>query len=108
MAPQFWLILAILAEVIGTTALKASNGFSRLGPALVVVLGYGTSFYALSLALRSLPLGPAYAIWSGVGLVLITLVGWWFWDQRLSVQGLIGMALIAAGVLILNLGGRGH
>ena len=97
------LALAILAEVIGTSALKASAGFSRLWPSLVVVAGYGTAFYFLSLALRQIPVGIAYAVWSGVGTVLITLIGVLAFRQKIDAAGMLGIALIVAGVLVLNL-----
>ena len=102
---QAWLplALAILAEVIGTSALKASAGFSRLWPSLVVVAGYGTAFYFLSLALRQIPVGIAYAVWSGVGTVLITLIGVLAFRQKIDAAGVLGIALIVAGVLVLNL-----
>ena len=102
---QAWLplALAILAEVIGTSALKASAGFSRLWPSLVVVAGYGTAFYFLSLALRQIPVGIAYAVWSGVGTVLITLIGVLAFRQKIDAAGVLGIALIIAGVLVLNL-----
>lgn len=105
-----WLLLAgaIVAEVLGTTALKASEGFTRLGPSAIVVLGYALAFYLLSLTLRSIPVGVAYAIWSGLGTVLIALAGWWLFGQRLDSPALIGMALIVAGVLVMNLGGGAH
>lgn len=105
-----WLLLAgaIVAEVVGTTALKASEGFTRLGPSAIVVLGYVLAFYLLSLTLRSIPVGVAYAIWSGLGTVLIALAGWWLFGQRLDSPALIGMALIVAGVLVMNLGGDAH
>lgn len=105
-----WLLLAgaIVAEVVGTTALKASEGFTRLGPSAIVVLGYVLAFYLLSLTLRSIPVGVAYAIWSGLGTVLIALAGWWLFGQRLDSPALIGMALIVAGVLVMNLGGGAH
>jgi small multidrug resistance pump len=102
------LLVAIVAEVVATNALKACEGFTRPLPSLVVVLGYGVAFYGLSLSLRNLPLGPVYAIWSGLGLLLITLVGWLVWGQRLNGQSLLGMGLILAGVVVLNLGGRSH
>lgn len=101
------LLVAIVAEVVATTALKASQGFTRPLPALLVVVGYAIAFYCLSLAVIDLPLGLVYAIWSGVGLVLITLAGWWIWGQRLDPPALLGMALITAGVAVLNLGARG-
>ena len=100
-----WLTLgaAIVAEVIATSALKASAGFSRAGPTLVVVAGYGLAFWLLSLTLRSIPMGIAYATWSGLGIVLIALAGWWLYGQRLDAWALLGMGLIVAGVLIMNL-----
>ncbi|MFP8836082.1 DMT family transporter [Hydrogenophaga sp. XSHU_21] len=106
-----WLLLAIAicAEVVGTTALKASEGFSRLWPALLVAAGYGTAFYCLSLVVKTIPLGIAYAVWSGLGIVLITLLAWAFYGQRIDLAGYIGMGLIVAGVLVLNVfSGAGH
>ena len=97
------LALAIVTEVIATSALKASDGFSRLWPTVIVVLGYGTSFYCLSIVLRTIPVGIVYAIWSGVGIALITLVGWYVFGQRLDATALAGLALIVAGVVVLNL-----
>jgi multidrug transporter EmrE-like cation transporter len=94
--------LAIVAEVIGTTALKASENFTRLAPSLIVVVGYGVAFYCLSLVLRSVPVGIAYAVWSGLGIVLITAVAWLLYGQRIDLAGLIGMGLIIAGVVVLN------
>lgn len=100
-----WLLLsvAIVAEVIATSALKASDGFSRLGPSLVVVAGYGVAFYCLALTLRSIPVGIAYAVWSGVGIVLISVIAWFAFGQKLDVPAIVGIALIVAGVLVLNL-----
>lgn len=99
-----WLFLtiAIIAEVIATSALKSSSGFTRLWPSLLVVAGYGTAFFFLSLTLRTIPVGIAYAVWSGVGIVLITLVAWVFFGQRLDPPALLGMALIVSGVVVLN------
>lgn len=94
--------LAIVAEVIGTTALKASEGFSRLVPSLIVVAGYAVAFYCLSLVLKSIPVGVTYAIWSGLGIVLITVVAFLVYGQRIDLAGLIGMGLIIAGVVVLN------
>ena len=94
---------AILSEVLGTTALKASEGFTRLWPSLFTVVAYGVSFYLLSLTLKVLPTGIAYAIWSGVGIVLISGIGWVFFGQRLDLPALLGMGLIIAGVLVVNL-----
>lgn len=97
-----YLAIAILAEVIGTAALKSSDGFSRLGPSLVTAAGYGIAFYFLSLTLRSLPIGIAYAIWSGVGIVLISAVAWLFLGQKLDMPAMLGMSLIVAGVVVIN------
>lgn len=100
-----WLYLsaAIVAEVAATSALKSSDGFSRFWPSLWVVVGYGLAFFFLSLTLRTIPVGVAYAIWSGVGVVLIALAGWLFFGQRLDAAAVVGMALIVSGVLVLNL-----
>jgi len=97
-----YLAIAIVCEVIATSALKASDGFTKLIPSLVVVVGYVVSFYCLSLTLRALPVGIVYAIWSGVGIVLISLVGWLLFGQTLSSVALLGMAFITVGVIILN------
>ena len=98
-----YLAIAIVCEVIATSALKASEGFTRLVPSVVVVLGYVVAFYCLSLTLRSIPVGIVYAIWSGVGIVLISLVGWLMFGQTLSWAAMLGMAFITVGVMILNL-----
>ena len=98
-----YLAIAIVAEVIGTSALKASDGFTKLYPSLIVIVGYGVSFYCLSLTLRTIPIGIAYAIWSGVGIVLISLIGWLAFNQNLDLPALLGISLIAAGVAVLNL-----
>ncbi len=99
-----WLTLglAIVAEVVGTSALKASDGFTRLGPSAVVVAGYAVAFYCLSLVLKSLPVGVTYAVWSGLGIVLITVAAFVIYGQRIDLPGLIGMGLIVAGVVVLN------
>ncbi|RJP66906.1 MAG: QacE family quaternary ammonium compound efflux SMR transporter [Comamonadaceae bacterium] len=94
--------LAIVAEVIGTTALKASESFTRLVPSLVVVVGYGVAFYCLSLVLKTVPVGVAYAVWSGLGIALITLVAFVVYGQRIDLAGVLGMGLIIAGVVVLN------
>ena len=105
---QQWIYLgiAIVSEVIGTSALNASAGFSRLWPSLIVVAGYAVAFYCLSLALKSIPVGIAYAIWSGVGVALIALVGWAIFGQALDAPAVIGIALIVAGVVVLNVFSR--
>ncbi len=97
-----YLAIAIVAEVIGTSALKAADGFTRLLPSLVVIVGYGAAFYFLSLALKVIPVGIAYAIWSGVGVALITLIGWVVFKQRLDAPALAGVALIVAGVVVIQ------
>jgi small multidrug resistance pump len=101
---QQWLFLsiAIVSEVMATSALKASAGFTRPLPSLVVVVGYGVAFYFLSLTLKTVPVGVAYAIWSGAGVALIALVGWAFLGQRLDAPALLGLALIVAGVVVIN------
>jgi small multidrug resistance pump len=98
-----YLAIAILAEVVATSALKAAEGFSRLGPSLVVAAGYATAFYFLSLTLRTIPVGVAYAIWSGVGILLIAAAGWFLYGQALDTPAVVGLALIVAGVLVVNL-----
>jgi small multidrug resistance pump len=98
-----WLAIAIVAEVIGTSALRASEGFTRLAPALVVVAGYGLAFYCLSMTLKSMPVGIVYAIWSGVGIVLITLVAMVLYRQIPDLAAVAGLSLIVAGVVVLNL-----
>lgn len=104
-AMKHWLFLsvAIIAEVIATTALKASDSFTKLGPAVLVIAGYGVAFYFLSLTLRAIPVGIAYAVWSGVGIVLISAIAWFWYGQKLDLPAIIGMALILAGVVVLNL-----
>ena len=101
--PYALLGIAIVAEVIATSALRASEGFTRLVPALVVLFGYGISFYCLSLTLKSLPVGIVYAIWSGVGIVLITLVAILMYRQVPDLAAVAGLSLIVAGVVVLNL-----
>lgn len=101
----WWLLAgAIVAEVLGTSFLKASQGLTRLGPSLVVVLSYVAAFWLLAQALKTIPVGVAYAIWAGAGIALITLVGWWLFGQRLDALSLVGIGLILAGVLVLRLG----
>jgi small multidrug resistance pump len=97
-----YLFIAVVSEVVGTSALKQSEGFSRLWPSLVVVAGYSVAFYFLSLTLKTIPVGIAYAVWSGLGIVLITLIAWLLFDQRLDLPALIGMLLIISGVLVMN------
>ena len=98
-----YLAIAIVSEVIATSALKATEGFTHWVPSVVVVIGYTAAFYFLSLTLRSIPLGIAYAVWSGAGVVLVSLMGWMLYHQSLDAAALIGISLIVAGVLVLNL-----
>jgi small multidrug resistance pump len=98
-----YLAVAILAEVVATSALRAADGFSRLMPSLIVVAGYGTSFFFLSLTLKSIPLGIAYAVWSGAGITLIALIGYVYYNQSLDVPAVIGIAMIMAGVAVIYL-----
>lgn len=102
MMGYFYLSLAIIAEVIGTSALKATEEFTKLGPIIVVVVGYAISFYFLSLVLKTIPVGVAYAIWSGVGIILIALVGVVFFKQIPDTGAIIGMSLIVLGVVVVN------
>lgn len=101
---QQWIFLsvAIISEVIATSALKASEGFSRLWPSLIVSAGYIAAFYFLSLTLRTIPVGVAYAIWSGAGVALIAIIAWVFFGQALDIPAIIGLSLIVAGVVVLN------
>lgn len=105
-----YLLVAIISEVVATSALKASEGFTRLWPSVLVVLGYGVAFFCLSLTLRTIPVGIVYAVWSGIGIVLIALVGWFLYRQALDAPAILGIALIMAGVLVINLFSRtvGH
>jgi small multidrug resistance pump len=97
-----YLIIAITGEVIGTSALKASAGFTELTPSLVTVVGFAISFYFLALTLQTIPIGIAYAIWSGIGIVLISLIGYFRFGQALDLPALIGIGLIIAGVIVIN------
>ena len=108
--PWLYLILAIAAETIGTTALKASDGFTRLWPSALTVVAYAASFYLLAQVLRSIPVGIAYAIWSGLGIVFIAAIGWIAFGQRLDAPALAGMGLIVAGIVVMQVfsGTTGH
>ncbi|WP_429886362.1 SMR family transporter [Geoalkalibacter halelectricus] len=101
---QQWIFLsvAIISEVVATSALKASDGFSRLWPSLIVITGYGAAFFFLSLTLRTIPVGVAYAIWAGAGIALIALVSWLIFGQTLDTPAIIGLLLIVAGVVVIN------
>lgn len=102
---MYWILLgiAIVTEVLGTSALKSAEGFTRLLPSVIVIVSYSISFYLLSLCLRSIPVGVVYAVWSGVGIVLLALIGAFFFRQTLDTPAIIGVGLILAGVLVINL-----
>ncbi len=99
---SIYLVIAILAEVIATTALKASNGLSQLWPSVIVVVGYSVAFYCLSVVLKTMPLGIVYAIWSGIGVVLLALIGFYVYKQTPDVAAIIGMVLIISGVVVIR------
>ena len=96
------LFFAIFSEVIGTSALKYSEGFSKPIPSIIVAIGYGASFYLLSIALKSMPIGVAYAIWSGVGLILTVIAGMILWKETLDLAKVTGIVLILAGIILIN------
>ena len=96
------LALAIISEVIGTSFLKSADGFTRLAPSLIVIVAYVASFYFLSLALKTLPLGIAYAVWAGTGVALIALAGFAFFGDKLDAAAIIGILLIVSGVVVIN------
>lgn len=99
----FYLALAIIAEVIATSTLKASEELTKLVPTLIVIAGYATAFYCMTLAMRTIPLGITYALWSGLGIVLISIVGIFWYDEKLDLPAIIGMGLIIAGVIVMKL-----
>jgi small multidrug resistance pump len=104
MPPHYiYLFAAIIAETIGTTALQASQQFTRLWPSVLVVVAYAISFYLLSMTLRVMPVGIVYAIWSGLGIVLIAAIGFVVFHQRLDLPALLGLAMIIGGILIIHL-----
>ncbi|GGX62708.1 multidrug transporter [Tateyamaria omphalii] len=98
-----YLVLAVAAETIGTTALQASNQFTRMGPTLLVVLAYGVAFYFLGIALKYIPVGIAYALWSGLGIVLIALIGFAVFGQVLDLAAILGLGLIITGIVVIQL-----
>ena len=98
-----YLAIAIVAEVVGTSALKAADGFTRLGPSILVVVGYSVAFYCLSFVFKTVPVGTAYAIWSGAGIALISIIGIVFFQQSLDWPAVIGITLIVAGVATINI-----
>lgn len=99
----FFLFIAVTAEVVGTSSLKASEGFTKLVPSGMVVVGFAVAFYFLSLTLKVIPVGIAYAVWSGLGIVLISVIGRFVFDQKLDTPAIIGLVFIVAGVLIMQL-----
>ncbi|SDS88137.1 DMT family transporter [Pseudomonas oryzae] len=103
MSGYFYLAIAITAEVVATTALKAVDGLQRPLPLLLVVAGYLTAFWMLSLVMRSIPVGIAYAIWAGLGIVLVSLAALFLYGQRLDLPAVLGMVLIVGGVLVIQL-----
>ena len=102
MLAYLYLGVAIVCEVVATSAMRASNGFTRLGPTAIVAIGYGLAFYLLSLTLRTVPVGVAYAIWSGLGIVLVSLAAYVIYHQELDFAAIAGMALILSGVMVMN------
>ncbi|WP_036301967.1 SMR family transporter [Methylotenera sp. L2L1] len=102
MQKWIFLVIAIISEVIATSALKSSAGFTRLWPSIIVITGYASAFYFLSLTLNVIPIGIAYAIWSGVGVALIALISWLYFQQPLDFPAVIGLLLIVAGVIVIN------
>lgn len=97
-----YLLIAIIGEMIATSSLKESAGFTKLLPSIITVFGYGITFYFLSLALKQIPIGIAYAVWAGVGILLIALVGYFRFHQKLDAPAVIGMLLIVFGVVIMQ------
>lgn len=104
------LAIAIFSEVVATSFLKASDGFSKLWPSVIVIVGYASAFYFMSISIKTIPVGITYAVWSGTGIVLIALVGWLVMGQKLDWPAILGMGLIVAGVLVIQLGSKsvGH
>jgi len=101
--PYVFLALSILTETIGTTALQMSQQFTRLGPSIVVLISYGISIFFMSLALKYMPVGLVYAIWSGLGIVLIATIGWFLFGQKLDTAAVLGIMLIMAGLVVIQL-----
>lgn len=98
-----YLFIAILSEVIATSSLKSSEGFSKIYPAIIVIVGYLISFILLSLVLRTIPMGIAYSCWAGLGIIFITFVGYFFYNQKIDIYSIIGMILIIIGVILINI-----
>jgi len=98
-----YLFFAVLAETIGTSAMQASQQFTRVGPSFLVIIGYGTSFYLMGLTLKYMPVGVVYAIWSGLGILFIAIIGYFVFGQRLDLPAVLGLSLIILGIVIINL-----
>ncbi len=103
MQKWIYLVVAIVSEVVATSALKSAEGFTKLWPSCIVIMGYAAAFYFLSLTLKAIPVGMAYAIWSGAGTALVAVVAWLFMGQKLDLAAIIGILLIVSGVLVLNI-----
>lgn len=103
MHPYILLGISIVAEVTATSALKSSQGFTRLWPSVLAVLGYCLAFYLVSKVMNHMPTGVVYAVWSGLGIVLISIVGWLLYGQKLDLPAVVGMAMIVGGVLVMQL-----
>ncbi|PTX55833.1 small multidrug resistance pump [Litoreibacter ponti] len=99
----FYLIIAVAAETIGTSSIQASQQFTRFGPSLLAVMSFAVAFYFLGLTLKYMPVGVMYALWSGLGIVFIALIGWLYFGQKLDLAALLGMGLIVAGIVVINL-----
>ena len=98
-----YLVLAIVGELVGTSALKDAEGFTRLWPSLISIAGYVVAFYFLSLSLKDIPVGIAYAMWSAIGIVLVSIVGYFLYDQKIDLPAMVGIGLIIIGVVVMNL-----
>lgn len=108
MKPYLFLAIAIISELFATSMLKASNGFSKWIPSLCTIVGFGIAFYALSITLRHIPIGVAYAIWSGIGTALTTVIGIVIWKESANLITAAGLMLILVGVVVINLKGAAH
>jgi len=97
-----YLFIAIAGELVATSALKESSGFTKMGPSIITAIGYGLTFYFFALALKQIPIGIAYAIWAGVGIILIALIGYFRFQQKLDLPTIVGIVLIVSGVVIIN------
>ena len=98
-----YLIIAIVAEVIATSAMKASDGFSQLSASIITVIGYAAAIYFLSLTMKTIPVGITYALWSGAGIILVSLVGFFYYKQHLDLAAVIGLVFMIIGILIIHL-----